>query len=173
MPVTVCSRENHDLVKSLGATKVFDRHSESCGEEIRNFTRGSLAYALDCISDSESMRLCYAALGDKGGRYLALEQYPRRQHTREDVKPDWMMVLTVFGMVIDLKDQYGRPVVPEDREFAKRWVPVAEQLVKDGSIRAAPVIKRPGKFMGVLDGIESKKRGGISAGKLVYRVGAP
>jgi aspyridone synthetase trans-acting enoyl reductase len=117
------------------------------------------------------MEVCYAAMGEEGGRYLALEQYSPLQHTRRDIKPAWLMGLTGFGMPVKLKGEYGRPVVPEDRQFAQKWFVTAAELVQDGSIVPAPVLLRPGKFMGVLNGIEAKKKGIVSAGKLVYRVG--
>lgn len=74
-PITTCSPHNFDLVKSYGASAVFDYKSETCASDIKSHTRNSLKYALDCIAEPETLQLCYACLGRAGGRYTALEPY--------------------------------------------------------------------------------------------------
>ncbi|KAL3480964.1 hypothetical protein BJX99DRAFT_194647 [Aspergillus californicus] len=94
IPITTCSPRWFDRVKALGAAAAFDYRSPSCGSDILEYTQNSLGYALDCVSTSETMEICYKALGSKGGRYLALDQFPTRLHTRRSIRPDLILAHT-------------------------------------------------------------------------------
>lgn len=72
-PVVACSPCHFARMKSLGAVACFDYHTTTVADDIREFTKGGLAEALDCITDSASMGICYNALGDQGGRYVGLD----------------------------------------------------------------------------------------------------
>lgn len=97
VPVCTCSPRNFAMVKALGAAEAFDYRQPSCGDGIRRYTGGTLAYALDCITDLSSMHICYATLSGGGGQYMGLDPLPLRGHTRRDVKPDWTLVFTMFN----------------------------------------------------------------------------
>lgn len=56
------------------AQAVFDYSSTTVSGDIRKSTNGRLRYALDCITDKDSVACCYGALGLPGGRYACLEQ---------------------------------------------------------------------------------------------------
>lgn len=106
---------------------------------IRAFTKGKLDKVLDCITSSDSMKICYAAMGARGGRYVALEQPATRiQAARKDVHTGWVMALTIFGKAVDLKGPFGRDAVPGDYEWAVQWYSVAEKLVEKGLLRPHP-----------------------------------
>lgn len=92
LPVVACSPRHFPRLKSLGAVACFDYHAASVAEDVRKYTNQSLTDALDCITDSASMTICYNALGDQGGRYVGLDQFPIRNHTRRDVRPEWIVV---------------------------------------------------------------------------------
>lgn len=66
--ITTCSPRNFDLVRSYGAAICFDYNSPSCGPDIRAFTNNALDYALDCITEESTMKICYQALGRCGGK---------------------------------------------------------------------------------------------------------
>ncbi|KUI71840.1 Enoyl reductase LovC [Cytospora mali] len=64
----------------------------TCAADIRAHTRNSLRLVLDCIMTTDTMRLCYAAMGRAGGRYVALEPYSEAvAATRAVVRPDWIL----------------------------------------------------------------------------------
>jgi len=76
-PIATCSPSNFDLVLGFGAEKAFNYRSPDCAKEIRGYTRNGLAYAIDCVSESDSAQLCYGAIDGAGGRYCGVE--PVRQ----------------------------------------------------------------------------------------------
>ena len=130
LPVTTCSPSSFDRVKELGAVAAFDYHLTNCKGEIRAYTGGRLAYALDCIGNSSTMLICYGAIGDAGGRYVALEAYPERlKLRRRDVKPDWVLGWTVFGKVVELAGKYRREPSEVDRRYAAEWIERLEPLL--------------------------------------------
>ncbi|KAB8223179.1 hypothetical protein BDV33DRAFT_200730 [Aspergillus novoparasiticus] len=118
-PITTCSPSHNALVQSYGAIKEFDYRSASCGVAIRAFTKGKLSLILYCITSTDSMKICYAAMGARGGRYIALESPATRiQTARKDVKSSWVMALTIFGKPVDLKGPFGRDAMPGDYKWA-------------------------------------------------------
>ncbi|KAI8276037.1 Trans-enoyl reductase [Colletotrichum sp. SAR11_57] len=113
--VTTCgSAESKARAESLGAEVVFDYHSPTCGSDILEHTEGALGLALDCITDTSSMALCYEALGSKGGRYVGLDFFPLRGHTRRSVVPDWVCTYTQFGNPVAWAPPYNLDARPED-----------------------------------------------------------
>jgi NADPH:quinone reductase-like Zn-dependent oxidoreductase len=66
--ITTCSPHSNDLVRSYGADDIFDYHEATCGEDIRALTKNALEYALDCITEENTMKICYQALGRCGGK---------------------------------------------------------------------------------------------------------
>ena len=48
----------YDLVKRLGADAIFDYIDVDCGQKIREHTSNTLMYALDCISEGPSAKIC-------------------------------------------------------------------------------------------------------------------
>ncbi|KAL1962730.1 hypothetical protein VTN77DRAFT_9274 [Rasamsonia byssochlamydoides] len=170
IPVTTCSPRNFDLVKSLGAAKAFDYHSPTCGDQIRDFTGNKLVYALDCITDTGSMKICYEAIGSAGGQYLSLDPFPIRGHTRRSVKPNWILSLTMYNEPINWKRPFKRDARPQDREFARSWFQIAQSLLDANEIKPHPHQMRSGGLERVIDGIDAVRKGEVSGTKLVYQV---
>lgn len=138
---------------------------------MRAFTRGKLRLALDCIGDRDSVRVCYAALGTRGGKYTALEPVAERLGSgRKDVETDWVMALTIFGKIVDLKGGFGREAVPGDREWAEGWYRKVEELVERGLVRPHPARKMEGGLRGVMGGVDELRNGRVRGEKLVYRI---
>ena len=138
--ITTCSPRNFELVKNRGAVAAFDYKAISCKEDIRKFAEGNLAYALDCIADSASLSICFGAIGDAGGHYIALEQYPKRLTIRRrNVKHGWVLGWTIFGQPVNLGGAYARPAIPEDLEFSAEWALRMETLLENGQIECHPI----------------------------------
>ena len=78
--ITTCSPRNFDLVRSYGADTCFDYRSPTCGADIRAFTNNSLEYALDCITEESTMKICYQALGRCGGKCTPPMPFSIRVH---------------------------------------------------------------------------------------------
>ncbi|PNY28307.1 Enoyl reductase LovC [Tolypocladium capitatum] len=171
VPVCTCSARNFAMVKELGAQEAFDYHSPTCGDDIRRYTSDTLAYALDCITDLGSMRICYAAMGRGGGKYMGLNPVPLRAHSRRDIKPDYILVYTMFGKEVSLPRPFGRPARPKDRVFAEGWYRGTQTLVDTpGEIRPHPLDQGSGGLHGVIKGLDRMRKGDVSGVKLVYEL---
>ncbi|KAK4119458.1 NAD(P)-binding protein [Parathielavia appendiculata] len=167
-PITVCSPRNFDLVKSFGATDVFDYRSPTCIDDIRKRTRKSLEYVLDCVSEPETMEFCYKCLGRAGGKYTALEPYAEILHTRpRTVRPDWVLGPSVLGESVGWPEPFTRESDEELRRFGLDWFGTVQALLHDGKIRPHPVKVLEGGFEGVADGLEQLRRKQVSGQKLV------
>jgi NADPH:quinone reductase-like Zn-dependent oxidoreductase len=158
-------------VKSYGATAVFDYNSASCAQDIREHTRNSLKYVLDCISQPETMQFCYACLGRAGGKYTALEPYPNFLHTRpKTVTPDWVLGPVVLGKKLGWPEPFNKEGDGATREFAIEWFKTAQQLLDEGKLRAHPIRLMDGGLENVAEGLELLKKKQVSGQKLIYRV---
>ena len=173
IPLVTCSPGRFKLVKSLGAAEAFDYHSSSCVDDIRAYTNNSLAYAFDCITDTSSMKTCYDAIGSKGGRYVALDPFPIRTHTRRSIKPNWIIAFTSFNKPIKWQRPFEREAKPKDREFAEQWFQIAQKLLDEGLILPHTLEKKNGGLAGVKGGVDRVRKGLVSGVKLVYEIGAP
>ena len=170
-PVVTCSPHNFELVRSYGAEAVFDYRAPGCAAAIREQTRNGLRYALDCITTTESMQICYAALGRAGGRYTALDPYPLAvAATRKMVKADWVLGPTMLGKDIGWPAPHGRPTDPDAHEFAVKWTGTVQELLNQGLIREHLLLVQLGGLERVLDGIEALRAKKISGKKLVYKM---
>ena len=67
VPVTTCSPRNFGRVKSSKAAEAFDYILTSYVSDIRAFTNNSVEHVFDCISDTQSVKICQAASGNKRG----------------------------------------------------------------------------------------------------------
>ena len=150
---------------------MFDYRSPTCAADIRAYTRNTLAYALDCVSQADTTQLCYAAIGRAGGRYVSLEPYRETvAASRPTVNPSFAMVLTMFGRKVALDGVYGREARPADRTFATPMFAVVQELMDRGLMRAHPVKAMGGGWDGVIKGVEMIGKQTMSGYKLVYRV---
>lgn len=116
------------------------------------------------------MKICYSAIGSKGGKYVALDPFPIRAHTRRSVKPSWIITFTMFNKPINWRKPFQREAKPKDRKFAECWFQIAQGLLDDGAIVPHAHEERTGGLKGVLDGVDSVFEGKISGVKLVYRI---
>lgn len=157
-------------MRSYGAEAVFDYQSPTCTSEIKTYTKNSLKYVLDCISEPETMQFCYACIGRVGGKYTALEPYPEFLHTRSNVKPDWVLGPTLLGKDIGWIAPFGRPGDADVKKFAVKLFKTAQTLLDKGLLKAHPLQPMPGGLQGVLDGMDLLRKKQISGKKLVYRL---
>lgn len=166
--ITTCSPRNFDLVKSYGADVVFDYKSPTCGADIRAHTGNALDYALDCITEESSMKICYQAIGRCGGKYTALDPHPAC--TRKVVEPDWILASKLGGKPCSWPAPYGNDGEPAVKEFARPFFTVIQQLFDAGKLTPHPTRVEPNGFEGLLDGVNLIRKGEVSGQKLVYRV---
>ena len=169
-PITTCSPSSAERAVQNGATATFDYHSPSCGAEIRELTGDTLTLALDCITDTTSMAICYEALGTAGGRYVALDSFPLRGHTRRSVIADWVCTYSQFGNPIAWAPPYNLDARRADLECAEKWYVVAQHLLNKGLIQPHPKEVRPGGLAAVGQGMDEVRKGLVKGKKLVYPI---
>ncbi|KAJ9357617.1 hypothetical protein DTO280E4_3319 [Paecilomyces variotii] len=167
-PIVTCSPDHVELVTSYGAEKAFNYHSPTCAQDIRAYTRNALAFAVDCITQPSTMKLCYDAIGRAGGRYVALDPFLESQNTRKVVKPNWILATSVTGRGCSWPAPYGRDGDREIRAWAEGFFSTVQPLIEAGRIRSHPVKICPGGLPGILEGIESIRRKEVRGFKLVY-----
>ncbi|TLD19583.1 hypothetical protein PspLS_09588 [Pyricularia sp. CBS 133598] len=166
--IGTCSPNNFDLVRSYGADVVFDYNSKACIDDIKSYTKNSLKFALDCISEVDTMTFCYTCLGRTGGKYTRLEPFPDILHTRKQtVTPDWVLGPTMHGKPINWPPPFERDADAEVREFAKEWFATAQRLLYNGKIRPHPVKVLEQGFGSIRDGLQMLEKKAISGKKLV------
>lgn len=157
-------------MKSFGAEQTFDYSQPGCAADIKSFTKNNLRYVLDCITDVESIQLCYAAIGRAGGRYSCLELPPQHLLSRKVVKADFVVPLKIFGKRIALGEGYERAACQSTFKAGVELVGAAQKLLDSGQIRCHPQrILSPG-FDGIFEGLDLLKRGQVSGQKLVVRM---
>ena len=114
------------------------------------------------------MRLCYSALGPKGGKYVSLEPPSKTiAATRKNVTTDWVMMLAMFGKEVVMDGDFRRRADVKDYKFAVEWFRQAEKLLEKGALVPHQVKVLSGGLDAVIGGIEELKLGNVKGGKLV------
>ncbi|KAK8032551.1 hypothetical protein PG990_002285 [Apiospora arundinis] len=115
--VTTASLANFDLVESRGADAVFDYHDPQCAHKIKEYTKGSLRHALDCVSTEASYKIVAQAMPERSEapmRVVTLrlaDTWPR-----PDVQATPILAYTTFGEAFT---KFGMviPATPSHHEF--------------------------------------------------------
>jgi NADPH:quinone reductase-like Zn-dependent oxidoreductase len=102
--VTTASTANHDLMRSLGASHVFDYHDSDVLEKLSGVLRaGDLV--VDAISTEKTQTICGEILGRLGGGTLPVMQ-PQAGTSPENVK-------VVFGKICSIMKVYRYTNCPQ------------------------------------------------------------
>ncbi|KUJ22234.1 NAD(P)-binding protein [Mollisia scopiformis] len=167
--IATCSPHSSDLARSFGADTVFDYAEPTCAADIRSHTKNSLRLVIDCIATTDTMRLCYAAMGRAGGRYVALDPFnPDVAASRPVVRASWVVGMEPLGDEIAWPAPYGRKANPMALEFCQAWNPTMQGLLDRGVVRLHPQCVRDTGFAGALEGLEEIRQKKISGQKLIY-----
>ncbi|CAI7636990.1 unnamed protein product [Penicillium glandicola] len=167
--ITTCSPHSNDLVKSFGADFVFDYSSPTVVEDIKAHTRNSLRLVLDCITTNDTMKLCYAAMGRAGGRYVALDPFSHTvASTRAVVHPDWVFGMDLLGEDVAWPAPHGRDADPVATAFGVVWNATLQSLLDRDLIKSHPMVIRDTGLQGALEGLDEIRSRKGAAQKLVY-----
>ncbi|KAF7557825.1 hypothetical protein G7Z17_g378 [Cylindrodendrum hubeiense] len=165
-PIGVCSPRNFEMVKSYGASAVFDYKAESVAQDIKRHTNGKISLAIACITDEDSIACCGAAMGPSGGRLALLEDFEEEWTTRDDVSVDFILALEAFGHEVKLPGEYYRAANPEKHDMVVRCFTALQPLLDQGRIRSHPTEVVGQDFESILDGMEQLETGMVSGRKL-------
>ena len=150
----------------------FDYNTSDCASTIRAQTRNGIRHVLDCIADTASVQLCYAAMSRAGGRYACLE-LPSKSSLESRKAVNWRFIMgyEMFGKPIALDKGYGREGKVEHREKAMRWAKEMQDLVDLGLVKGHPIEVLKGKWEeSIPSGLARLRAGEIRGVKLVARI---
>lgn len=150
--VTTASPRNFDLMRSLGASAVFDYRSETVVEDIISALQGKeLAGVYDTIHTGGALQNCLAVLDKLQTRVVVVTVWPVSEGLETDVE-----VKSVYA--ISIKDNEVGGAVYND------YLP---QALAEGKFVAAPAPRVVGKGLEVIQtGIDEWGKG-VSAEKIV------
>ena len=152
--IATTSETNFSLVKSFGASAVFDYRDPDCGRKIREFTNNSLRYVFDCISIESSFRIDAAALSSDSSQELhclALLPPDSWPAERKDVNVRWILAYTSFGEAFS-EPGTDWPVIPEHYEMGVKFWKLNAEFLKEGKVKPHPVTVRDGGLLMLPDG---------------------
>ena len=177
--ITTCSPRHNDLLKRLSADAVFDYKSVDCGLQIREYTSNTLMYALDCISEPSSAKICADALSTSSSSSTGTKRYSSllgiADFPRTDVEKRTTIAYSALGEEMSFAG-HGSVIPPkipakdEDARFMEMFIGIAEALLAEGKVKAHPPSVREDGLRGILEGWQEMREGKVSGEKLVYRV---
>jgi len=158
--VTTASPHNHELLKKLGADAVFDYRDPEVSRKIREWSGGSIDFALDCISEHGSTKLVAAAFGEKGGKIVTLLPVEK-----DDAWPP-----SVLEQDIHLYDilEKGTQAFKDMAEWNK-LLPI---LIDEGKLGedSVPLKRWDGGLSGVREALRYLRDGNVSAEKIILKL---
>lgn len=149
---------------------MFDYNEEpnTVGHRIREFTRNRLRLAWDLVCSSESAHVCSEALSSDGTgcRYAS---FLANKSPRKDVVSVGTNLYTMWGESFKV-GQLEYAASQEDFNWGTRFMVLVENVISQGRVRPHQEIVMQHGLAGVSGGLEMLRHGGVSGGKLVYRI---
>lgn len=155
-----------------GAIGTASYTSPDCVEQVRKIANGTpIKHALDCITQPDSVEICFSVLARLGARYACLEDCPPAWRPRQSVKVNIVMGYEQLGYDVDLGDNvYTRKNNPESVKICRMWTAEIQEMVNANLIQPLPVRELEGRFEGIIRGLEEIYKGRVSGNKLVVRI---
>jgi NADPH:quinone reductase-like Zn-dependent oxidoreductase len=159
---TTASPAHHEYLKGLGATEVFDYHSPSIVEDLVSAAKHAgkpIAYAVDCVSEVETLKPALEVLeqsGGKGSKLAFLALWPENQ-----VKPEGLEISHVAGERIR-----------GDRKDLSVWLfeEFLSKALEEGIIVPSPKIRVVDGGLGSLQAALDLLKEGVHGEKLVVKL---
>jgi len=156
--ITTASPANHDYLKSIGASEVFDYNDPDVVEKIKKASDGGVKWALDTISEKGSTELAAKSFGTEGGKVVTLLPVNSEDY------PSWPA-----KVIVDRTGIYSAldSANTADYEGLQEWYKHLPGLVEEGKIKPQPLKKFEGGFEGLGDALEYMRSGKVRREKLV------
>jgi NADPH:quinone reductase-like Zn-dependent oxidoreductase len=151
--IATCSSKSTELVRSHGADHVYDYQDSDCASKIRTFTNDDLHFALSCVGDENSIRICGEALSSHCNSWIPnlVSMFPIPK-IRDGVSAQAMLAYTAFGEeFVRMGGNYFPPMKAHYEHAMKMWH-VIPQLIADGKVKPHPHAIRSGGLSGIADG---------------------
>ncbi|KAL6158890.1 putative secondary metabolism biosynthetic enzyme [Exserohilum turcicum] len=171
-PIAVTSTSSASLALKYGAVGTAIYTSPNCVQSIKEIAGGKpVKKVLDCITSEESAAHSFAAIARTGGRYAYLEGFNEAFRTRQTIRTKEVMGYEGLGVKIDLgPTPYSREANQTLFDVTARVAAEMQKLVDAGLIKTHPVKEVPGKWEGIIKGLEMLHRGEVRGQKLVVRI---
>ncbi|PIL27526.1 hypothetical protein GSI_10677 [Ganoderma sinense ZZ0214-1] len=167
--VTTASPRNFDLLKSLGATAVFDyRYRDpEVVPRIKAATGDLITKVVDCISTTESQQLWREAISPEGGNAIVLLPL---EDVDVDIKAPPKTIVQQFTAlgkdVVTIGQSFSAS--PEDQAQIATFVKKMSILVEQGKLVPNPMKLWPGGLAAIPEGVKYMEEGRQSAEKIVF-----
>ncbi|KAI0780488.1 GroES-like protein [Trametes elegans] len=168
--VTTASLRNFALVKSLGASAVFDYKEHDVISKVKAATGDTIRSALDTISLKDTQEISAAVIAPAGGKVVHILWVIPEASSRTDVERSYLLVYWALGRAFSFGPGHDHPVKPEDRAHMVQFLKKLPAFVKEAKIRPLPVKLWEGGLEAVSAGLQYMREGKVSAEKIVYRV---
>eukprot|EP01117_Protostelium_nocturnum_P013220 TRINITY_DN4920_c0_g1_i1.p1 TRINITY_DN4920_c0_g1~~TRINITY_DN4920_c0_g1_i1.p1 ORF type:complete len:350 (+),score=115.79 TRINITY_DN4920_c0_g1_i1:63-1112(+) len=158
--ITTANPSHHDHLVKLGADVCLDYKDPEISKKIREAAHDNLRFALDCISDEDSVQKCVESFGKDGGKLCTL-MVQQKDFGRKDVEILYTLLYTAAGKPFDMRGKHFE-AKPEDRSFHEKWLTIASRLFESGKIKFLKTENRGGlenvgqAYQDIIDG---KNRG--------------
>lgn len=86
------------------------------------------------------------------------------------MKMSMPLTYVVMGREVMLDDPYHRAADPSKIDLGARWALEVQKLVDEGRLKCHPVREVPGKWQGIIQGLNMLKDSQVRGQKLVVRV---
>ncbi|CAF1200113.1 unnamed protein product [Adineta ricciae] len=167
--VATASSARHEYLKGLGCNACFDYKDPNVVSQIKQVTNGTLAYAIDCVSEAESIRRVCATLTGKNPQVATV--LPGLQNEiPSHIKEHGILMYTIFGRPMNV---FGLDfdAVPEDKAFAEKFYRLLTNvLLPRGLVKPNKATKLPGGLSGIEEGFKKMMENRVAAEKLVYAI---
>ena len=170
-PVAIASNKSAALAMDYGAVGTASYTSKDCVGVVKSLVNKPIRRVLDCITDAESVAICYSAMARTGGNYACLEGCPEVWRTRRAIKVKEVMGFQVLGVDIDLgTSAYTRPADEKLMGIGMQWAGEMQLLMESGRIKAHPLRELRNGWEGIIQGLEMLRKGEVRGQKLVVRI---
>ncbi|PYH78043.1 putative quinone oxidoreductase [Aspergillus uvarum CBS 121591] len=152
--VATASEANHDLVRSLGASQVFDHRNPNVIDQIASILQPG-DYVVDCIGSPDTQAKCGELLGRTGGGTLPVMLWPQAE-LPQNVRAVFVNGLDPGMVNLDVGNAVWRIFIPEALAVGKFQAKPDPRIV-------------PGGLEKVQEGIDILRHG-VSAQKVVIEI---
>ncbi|KAL1947808.1 hypothetical protein VTO73DRAFT_13532 [Trametes versicolor] len=167
---TTASPRNFDLVRSLGASAVFDYRDADAAAKLKDATGDKISAALDTIGTREAQALSTAVIAQGGGKVVHIINIIPDVTDRTDVERIYTLLYWALGRAFSFGPTADHPVRPEDRAHMEHFLTKVPGLVKAGQIKPLPIKFFEGGLAAIPEGFQYMREGNVSAEKIVYRI---
>lgn len=170
-PIAVTSNRSAELAMEYGAVGTASYTSKDCVEAVKSLAKKPIRRILDCITDLESVAICYGAMARIGGKYACLEECPEGWRTRRTIRVKEVMGFQILGVDLNLgASAYTRPANKKLMEIGMQWAGEMQLLMESGRIKPHPLHELRNGWEGIIDGLEMLRKGEVRGQKLVVRI---